>query len=337
MSDGPGVKEIGLGSLIVVVVAALVVAVAALGGTVLGGVAAPTFSAESDAPTDGPPAEYAPDAVIAEPIPAEGTVTIDRQFRAGDDPKKVIIERSDRVTQEQLRQLVTALVLSGHEIQFRRGGELMELLEDADAYVRVDPDTPLTREELGTVGNFTDQGGHVIVLAEPNRKRVDVDIFGASINEIRTDSTPLAAQYGLVFGNRYLYNTERNDGNFKNVLVRPTDAGAAEFDRSVLFTATRVSVRPNARDTAVIARALPSTNLSAGGAARSYPVAVRSGEFLAVGDTTFMLEGRHNVADNEEFVEYVVTFALRSDRPADATLQPEEEEENATATPDEEF
>lgn len=327
MSDGPGFTEIVLAPLVVLVVATLVVGVAVLGGTALGGVSTPTFSADTDAPTDGPPAEYAPDNVIAEPIPAEGTVTLDRSLRAGEEPKTVTIERSNRVTTEQYRQLVRALTLAGHEIEFRREDDLMEELEDSDAYVRIDPERPLTREELGTVRNFTDQGGHVIVLAEPNRKEISIGAFGASIDTIRTDSVPLAAQYGVVFGNRYLYNTQTSDGNFKNVVVEPTGSTEApDLDRAVLYTATRVSARERAENTSVVARALPSTNLSEGGDARPYPVAVRSSEFLGVGDTTFMAEGRHNVAGNERLIEYVAGFALRSDRPPDATLKPEEEE-----------
>lgn len=336
MSDGPGFKQVVLAPLIVVVVAALVVGVAALGGTVLGGVSTPTFSADTDASTDGPPAEYAPDNVIAEPIPADGTVALDRSLRAGEDPKTITIERSNRVTQEQYRQFVRALTLAGHEIEFRREDDLIEELEDSDAYVRIDPDTPLTREELGTVRNFTDQGGHVIVLAEPNRKEISVSVFGASIDTIRTDSVPLAAQYGVVFGNRYLYNTRTSDGNFKNVVARPTDAAdAPDLDRAVLYTATRVSARKRTENTSVVARALPSTNLSDGGDARAYPVAVRSSAFLGVGDTTFMAEGRHNVAGNERLIEYVAGFALRGDRPPEATLKPEEDEENGENGTDE--
>jgi len=53
-----------------------------------------------------------------------------------------------------------------------------------------------------------------------------------------------------------------------------------------------------------------TTKLSNGGSVDTYPVAVVGGNVPAVGDTDFLSEENHNVADNEVLVSYAVEFAL---------------------------
>lgn len=325
MRPGPALRRAVLAPLIVVAVAALVVAVGVLGAAVAGGPGGPTFSAATDASTDGPPPEYAPGNASVDPIPATGTVSLDRSLRAGDDPKTVVIEYSARVPPERFRPLVSALVRAGHEVRFRREllpdtipvrpPPLSEDLAAADAYVRIDPRTPMTDGEIEEIRAFTDRGGHLVILAEPDRRRLETSLLSTSLVTIRTDAVPLAAEYGIVFGNRYLYDTTRNDGNFRNVLVEPTGAATApDLDRAALSTATHVAVRTRGRNASVVARTLPSTHLSDGGPACPYPVAVRTENALAIGDTTFMAEGTHNVAGNERLIAYVAGFAVSADQ-----------------------
>lgn len=355
MSGRETLANVARGAAVVVGAALLVVVAAVAGAVVIDGATTRTISADEDEPTDGAPVEFAPSVVVAEPIPSTGEVTINESLYAESvgERRVVVIERGNTVDRERVRVFVRAVVRAGHRVRMRDGDPLESALEGADAYVRVDPDNALSEAEIDAVRNFTEQGGRVLILGEPNRKRIVLSLFGASISEIRTRTTGLAAEFGIVFESRYLYDTKRNDGNFKNVLARPTSAtDAPDLDRVAFDTATAVTVRSginvsrnatangNATGNAtangnatnasapvpsgrVILRTLPSARLDNGGVQAAYPVAVRTEHVLAVGDTSFMAAGRHNIADNERLLGYMVEFALRGDRPANATLTDE--------------
>lgn len=318
---------------VVLGVAVVVVVASAAGVTVFDGGPAgggPTFDADTDANTTGPPSEYRPESVILQPIPARGSVQVDQSYHADGnttDRKVVLIDQASRVRQEEVRPLFLALTAAGHEVRYV-SGNLNESLQSADAYVRIDPGQSLSRGEIAGVRNFTENGGRVLLVAEPNRIEVSVSLFTTSLTIVRTAMVELAAEYGIVFGNRYLYDTTTNDGNFKNVLARPTNASTApDLGRVAFYTATRI----DSRNGTVLLRTPPTTRLSDDGAARRYPIAVRTGNVLALGDGTFLHEGRHNVADNEAFVGYVVEFLVSGDRGQSADSEPEPEPEPETA------
>lgn len=305
---------------LVVVAVALVVVVAAVAGAALFGGGAGTVDADADPATDEPPAEYAPESVIAEPIESTGEVTVPESLRAGDaEAKTVVIDTESRVESEDIQPLMAALIHAGHEVRFRQQ-DLEASLAGADAYLRIDPGIDLDASEVDAVRNFTDAGGRVLLVGEPNRVRISTGLFSSSTSVVRTEMTGLASEYGIVFDTRYLYDTETNDGNFKSVLAEPTDRDAApDLDRVALYTATSVE----ARGGQVLLRTPPTTELSNGGPAERYPVAVRTGNVLALGDKTLMTAGRHNVADNEAFLQYVLGFVLSGDRSEPATPPPE--------------
>ena len=312
--------DLGEYALVVGGVALAVVLVAVLVAAAGGGPA--TIDADTDANTSAPPPEYEPDAVVAEPLESTGTVTVPESLRAGDgDGKTIIIDSSSRVEREDIQPLVVALVRAGHEVRFREQ-TLQQSLEGADAYLRIDPGVETSPRDVEAVREFTDEGGRVLLIGEPNRIRISQSAFSASITTRRTRMTSLASEYGIVFGTRYLYDTTTNDGNFKNVLAEPTDASdAPSLDRVALYTATRVQ----ARGGQVILRTPASTKLSNAGEAERYPVAIRKGNVLALGDKTLLESGRHNVADNDAFISYVLAFTLSGDR--------EQSPETPTPTP----
>lgn len=329
VADGPVESAaVVLGVALVVVVAGTVTL------TTLGD--EPSIDADTDANTTAPPREYRPASVIARTIPSRGSVRVAQSLHAsgnGIERKVVLIDESSRVEQEDVRQLVLALVVAGHEVRYA-DGDFNESLRPADAYVRIDPSQSLDRDEIAAVENFTDTGGRVVLVAEPNRVQVSATLFSTTVTTRRTAMVELAAAYGIVFGNRYLYDTTTNDGNFKNVLARPTNRAAApDLDRVALSTATRVE----SRDGTVLLRTPPSTRLSNDGTAGRYPVAVRTGNVLALGDGTFMQEGRHAIADNEVLVGYVAEFLVSGDRvhpPPEEPADPDDSEEEDETEPE---
>lgn len=291
-------------------VALLVVLVAVIGASL---VASPpqTIDAGDDVSTAEPPAEYAPDAVAVTPIESTGQVRVSDEFRAREvGAKTILIDTDSRVETEDVRPLVAALVRAGHDVRFT-GDSLDEALPGADAYVRIDPGTDLSPEEIESLREFTRDGGRLLIVAEPNRIRISQSLFSASLTTQRTEMSNLASEYGIIFGTRYLYDTTSNDGNFKNVLTSPTDAEAApDLDRVAMYTATRVEVRGGQ----VLLRTPRTAKLSSGGEPSRYAVAARKGNVLALGDKTLLGGSHYNVADNEIFISEVADFLVGSER-----------------------
>jgi hypothetical protein len=111
--------------------------------------------------------------------------------------------------------------------------------------------------------------------------------------------------FGVSFDTRYLYNMETNDGNYKNVIATPgSEADLDGVNRTTLYTGTTVSA-PTGTDLLVTTE---RTHLSDGGPADRYPVAVETGNVIALGDRDILRDSRYTVADNEDFLAYVVEF-----------------------------
>ena len=289
----------------------LVVSVLVL-AAIAGAIAAPTPSTQSvgDAPDPQTTPEAFGSGVVTDRIDAEGEVTVAEELtvEGGHPQQTVLIEETGTFDQSEIRQLVRATTIAGHEVRFGSDESLNESLSGVDAYVLVAPQEGVTESELEAITSFTDRGGRLILLGRPDLVRVSP--FGG-VTTVETDMRVVASEYGIVFGNRYLYDTVNNDAGYRQVFAEPTNetfptVPELEADRVVLSTATRVE----SRDGTVLLRTPETTTLSDGGTAGRYPVAVVEGNALAIGDTAFLSERNHNVADNEELVAYVAEFAL---------------------------
>jgi hypothetical protein len=292
-------------------IVALVVAGSVVGGLVFSDPGATRSVADGPNP-DQPPAEFSPDNVNPDRLTAGGQAGVAEPLMVGngiDEPRKIVIARASRAEQEQIRPLVLALVEAGHQVTFANDDELETALADADAYVRIDPGNELSEEQVEEVRELTDQGGRVLMMAEPNRKSISASLLTVSIVTTRTEMTNLGREYGVVFGNRYLYDTSgASDGNYRHIIARPTAAGPSGTDTIAMYTAAAVQYR---QGTPVL-RTPETTRRSDDNVARSWSVAVRTGggNVLAVGDKTFLESGRHNVAGNERFVSYLAEFLI---------------------------
>lgn len=261
-----------------------------------------TQSGGPDEPLDT--TEFSPATVVSEPIQSSGTVSPDV---AEDDQSGVVYidqAHGNDLSRAEMAPLVSALTATGHTVRMLDStDDFTSELDDGKALVIVDPTLRYTTDELDTVEEFTDGGGHLLLVAEPDRIRP----AAAAGNAVTQSSkvTQLASRHGISFDTRYLYDLETNDGNYKHVVATPAaDAGLGGIERTTHYTATTVS----ARDGTPLLVTPETTHLSGGGPAAQHTVATQTENVLAVGDSTFLQADRHTVADNEEFVGYIVEF-----------------------------
>jgi hypothetical protein len=251
---------------------------------------------------------FDPGITVQTALPSDGQLdpSVDAEDRGG----VVLIDRghSNSVDRTTLRPLVDGLVDVGHTVRFHESGDdLEDQLSEATAFVTLTPGEEYDRSAVDAVTNFTDRGGRVLVVGEPNRIRVR-----GRFAQRRSDGlTTIGGALGLSFDTRYLYNMETNDGNYKNVIAEPgPDAGLDAMNRTAVYTATAVSA-PEGTDLLV---STAGTHLSKGGPAGRYAVAVETGNVTALGDRDFLRDSRYTVADNEVFLAHVVEFLAEGSR-----------------------
>ena len=298
-------KRLAVASVTAVVVALLVVGAATVA----------TQDAAEREPVATP--EYAPDAIATTPIPADGEVEIDRSTGEGEGIVVVDATHSNRFDRSDVAPLARALASLGYGIRIHDGGQnLHQALSDANAFVVVDPAREFESNEYATVRAFTERGGRLLLVGEPNRMQRLEHVSGEAFAVQESALTTLAAAYDMSLGTAYLYNLETNGGNYKHVLAEPTPESGLAFDRVTTFTAAPVS----ASGGTVLLRATEHTHVAGLDGTERYPVAVRDGNVLLLGDSSILRTGRHTVGDNEQFVAYVAEFLADGDPGDDGSV-----------------
>jgi hypothetical protein len=229
---------------------------------------------------------------------------------ADGDGDVVVVDAAhgNRIDRAALYPLTSAVTRAGGSVRFHSDGDLNESLEGADAFVVVDPQTEYGADDLEAVEQFTDEGGRLLLAAEPDRKTVSGGFFGTTIGTTESSMTAIGSAYGFSFDTAFLYNVGANEGNYEHVTVESSTIEG--LDRGAVYTAAAVE-SAEGRDVLVTA---PDTRRYGTDQEGRFAVAVRSGDVLALGDSSLLATDRASVADNEAVVGYVVDFLLSSER-----------------------
>lgn len=286
---------------LVVVVLALVVTVAALsfGPIVVQGPPGPTNYSE-----------YELSKLAVQPIESEGQPSPEVTDKQG----LVVIDSSHRnhFQKREIQSLASAISATGYQVEFLDSGDdFSAALSRADGFVVIAPGVPFTAAEADRVERFVDNGGRLLMFGEPTQISIErAGLFLIAVSqENQLDS--LAGRFGMDVGERHLYNMEHNDGNFLDIIATGSDGSLADgVDRTALSTAAAVEVRDGTR----VLDAAPATRSDRADATGDYALAVRSGNVVAVGDSTFLTQEKFSIGDNDVFIANLAEFLVTGDR-----------------------
>lgn len=321
--------------LLVTIVVAAVVVVAAVGVSVGG---------SSNASTNTTFEAFDGDDAVSEPLPRGGTIDPDPSIGTGD---VVLVDDSNgnRFSRADIGPLTEGIGRSGARVQFHETGDFEDALAEADALVVVDPATAYSESEIDAIDAFVDDGGRLLILAEPTRTSIGGGLLGAQITTQESQLTGLGSRFDVQFDTRYVYDQTQNDGTYQQVVAEPSgDASLSDGGTVGLDNDTRVafSVASEVQSTGDGESVLVSgaTARTAGtDEDRTHTLAVRDGDVLAVGDTSFATASRYDVGDNEVFLTGVVEFLVNADKvdtssdtgdEANVTMEGQDTTENAT-------
>ncbi len=205
-------------------------------------------------------------------------------------------------TEEEMGLLAGRLASGGAQVEFI-DSDLPQRLHQATVLVVTVPSSTFNREEVIAVEQFVKKGGRLILIGDPTRVR-NVDGLNS-----------LASEFGVVYQADYIYNLEKNDGNFRNVIFSnfAKDSPLTDGVKSVVFQ-TAHSLQA-AQDAGIIMgddNTFVSSSEKPGGV---IAVALTGdGNVLSLSDMTFLTAPYNSFADNDRFIDNVVNFALSGQR-----------------------
>ncbi|HEY60738.1 MAG TPA: DUF4350 domain-containing protein [Anaerolineae bacterium] len=227
---------------------------------------------------------------------------------------------TNRFSLPQIDALTSSLLWQGAEIAILENGEsLSENLKSAVAFVIIAPTLEYSDEEIRTVTNFVERGGRLLVITDPTRSFYE----NPSNREDSVDITnSILAPFDLAFHNDYVYNLTKNEGNFRNVYLKPVKGLALtkKIDQVVFYAARSVAAKNNF---VILGDDDTLSSLTDQGGNLALAALSSNGNVLALGDVTFINSPYYQVEDNYQFVVNMSDFLMNAERIRTLTDFPE--------------
>lgn len=242
---------------------------------------------------------------------------VDVQRREG----RIIIDRAhdNTVNEADLNVLLARFTARGLEtVSLTSGDHLPDMLRDAAALVVIAPHETFYPWEIKAVEHFVEQGGRVLLVADPSRYsfRVEYDEYYGEYYEAVSDVSAinsLASSFGLAFADDYIYNTAEHAGNYQYVILRDFASSqlTTGLDKVVFYAAHSIAAGQKALIT-TDDHTTSSLSEQTGGLAT---VSLGGdGRVLAVSDFTFMTEPYNSSADNNRLIANIADFLAGAER-----------------------
>jgi hypothetical protein len=171
-------------------------------------------------------------------------------------------------------------------------------LRRADSFMVILPREPYTDAEVALVERFIDEGGKLLLIADPTREH---------------DINSLSETFGLDFQPDYLFNLEEYELNFQHIFVREfqPDELTRGLNEIALYTAGSIK-------TSGPGLAFTDVNTQSSLAGRTepfYPIAKGDHRnVLAVYDLTFVIPPQNSMVDNNQLISNIADYLTDSER-----------------------
>lgn len=262
-------------------------------------------------PTIDPAAIALPDVAYAPAAdPRSG-----RSLTAPDRARVVLdLSHANNLAVTDLTPLGARLAARGAEVILYDAGydDLGALLHGVSALLILAPTTEYTPEECDLIQTFVEDGGRLLLAADPTRPASTADDDDLSTAFFPESAIPainsIANRFGVAYFDDYLYNLADNAGNYRNVRLTEFDP---EHDltrdlETVIFFAAH-SLRGDGR--ALIAGdAATRSSLRTGETDLAAALLSAGDHVLALGDLTFLTAPYHTQGDNDRFLGHIADW-----------------------------
>ncbi len=225
--------------------------------------------------------------------PRRGIVAVDAAHRNG-------------FREVELTALLSRITNRGHAVEFlgdfrpasAAGSPLGEGLSRADGLIIIGPRDTYSASEIAAVQEFVEQGGRVLLVADPTRSH--------QVNSI-------AAPLGLEFQPDYLYSQDDYDINFQHIVVREFQPDPLTVGLNAVILYTAGSIKTAGSPLASPGAATQSSLL----ADLSDVAPIATGEnrnVVALSDLTVLVPPHNSFVDNDQLVSNLADFLTGGQR-----------------------
>ena len=246
--------------------------------------------------------------------PLEPSTEYSDEYEQGKGTVLLDLAHDNAFDVEELNVLTSRLISRGLTIELLgTENDLEEELSEVDGFIIVCPQGEFTKEERETVEEFVNNGGKLLLIADPTRS--------GEINSI-------SLKFSLIFEPDYLYNLKENDANFRNIFI--TEFRENEITKGLekiaLYTAGSIT---SANCTAFVDQNTFSSIIET--RKELSPMALTNeSNVLAIYDLTFITEPYNGILDNNKLISNIADWL------AIPAVEKEVEEEEVEEEPEEE-
>ncbi|MFN3491748.1 MAG: hypothetical protein ACK40V_05965 [Anaerolineales bacterium] len=204
----------------------------------------------------------------------------------------------------------------------QRGGKIETLndtfsldfqLKYASAFVSISPTYQFSTSEIQSLQNFAERGGRILVFTDPTRNFISVDLISG--NPVAAGDSNAANSllniFDITVNNDYLYNTQENEGNFRNVFFNKFGKSELTFGLKEIALYGTHSLESAS---GLILLGGSESNLSSSNDAHNQnqggAVLSEDGNVAAFGDFTFLSSPYNTYTDNAALISNLADFAL---------------------------
>jgi len=212
---------------------------------------------------------------------------VEEEELAGEEEEAEIIEEEELVDEEEEEGDEEEM-----EEEELEGEDIEEEPKLPNAFIIVCPRLEFSQKEKEAIGEFVDNGGKLLLTADPTRH--------SEINNI-------AIEFGLIFEPDYLYNMKENEINYSNIFVAEFEENeiTKSLEKIVLYVAGSISSTDGGIafiDQNTFSSVIESRK-------RLSPIAlVEESKILAVYDLTFMSEPYNGTLDNNQLIANIADW-----------------------------
>jgi hypothetical protein len=193
-------------------------------------------------------------------------------------------------------------------------------LRRATAFVVADPTLPFTPDEVRAVRRFVENGGLLLLVADPTRSAIltqEYGYFGIFSLFYPQSAVPavnsVANAFGLSYFDDYLYNLADYETNYRN--IRFHELASSPLTKNVetvtVFAAHSVQGRGQAL---FVGDANTASNVRTHEAGLTTAMLTENGRVLALGDLSFLTSPHHQAAGNNQFLSNLADWLSTSQR-----------------------
>lgn len=206
----------------------------------------------------------------------------------------VDISHSNLFVYELLGTLWGKLIENNLKLAFADTDYLQELmmLGGPRALIVICPSQSFSQDEVAIIREYVSHGGKLIMIYDPSR------VSSWYINS-------LAQEFSLYFSDGYLYDLKNNYGVYRNIKIRKLAKHTLteNINELTLFTAAHIY-----GGEIKLANTFENSYLSLTDMQGTYTPIVVSGNVVAIGDLTFLMDPFQGISDNKAFLENLVKF-----------------------------